>query len=435
MFYFYLKHLYQKSLNWQINRWSILGAKKFQYSIIAVSLVLMLLFIVFIMASIYLFIEGKNDFIYSLAPNAAIKAQLEKLKQKYSPEKRLDQEKIAIGDLISNMLNAYNSIGVAYPQTINNVYKDVLITQSIGGGKKLYQHVKEDDFSYQVLNGGHDFTLCVELTTGRKCWGYDKRAYSSMYRDKWDWNNPTYRKCVNNEDCVAVRCCDYRGLAVNRNYESLYNKNCTPSECINAEILRGSICENNICALKTLETLDKPDTKDKNDYFSEIKTTGEVQNDRDSDSDFLSDEMEQRFATNKNNTDTDNDGHPDGEEVRNGYNPNGPGTIEDSLDRDKKRLADIKQIQLGLELYFNDEGKYPGELKFGGSLKSSKNMIMSAVPKNQTVAGSFCKNYYPEFIYLQRNNGESYFLTYCLETPDGVINAGSHTATPGKVFD
>ncbi|MFH1366484.1 MAG: hypothetical protein ABIH38_00650 [Patescibacteria group bacterium] len=47
----------------------------------------------------------------------------------------------------------------------------------------------------------------------------------------------------------------------------------------------------------------------------------------DSDNDGLSDADEERYGTDKNNPDTDGDGHQDGTEVLNGYNPLGPGKL------------------------------------------------------------------------------------------------------------
>lgn len=47
----------------------------------------------------------------------------------------------------------------------------------------------------------------------------------------------------------------------------------------------------------------------------------------DLDNDGLSDYFEGQYKTNKNNRDTDGDGFLDGEEVMNGFNPNGPGSL------------------------------------------------------------------------------------------------------------
>jgi len=61
---------------------------------------------------------------------------------------------------------------------------------------------------------------------------------------------------------------------------------------------------------------------------TEAKAVDFGQDQEDSDGDGLADFLEeQKYFTNKNNPDTDGDGYSDGEEVKNGYNPNGPGLL------------------------------------------------------------------------------------------------------------
>ena len=54
---------------------------------------------------------------------------------------------------------------------------------------------------------------------------------------------------------------------------------------------------------------------------------GSVDFSKDSDNDGLADELEKIYGTDLNNPDTDGDGFKDGEEVKNGYNPKGPGRL------------------------------------------------------------------------------------------------------------
>ncbi|MDD5110040.1 MAG: hypothetical protein PHI63_02390 [Patescibacteria group bacterium] len=100
----------------------------------------------------------------------------------------------------------------------------------------------------------------------------------------------------------------------------------------------------------------------------------------DTDGDGLSDFQEHNvYGTNWLKADTDGDGFLDGVEVKNGFDPNGPGRLPNMppavspgasqpvgllegprvRERDSKRISDMKMIQTALELYFNDQQHYP----------------------------------------------------------------------------
>jgi len=52
--------------------------------------------------------------------------------------------------------------------------------------------------------------------------------------------------------------------------------------------------------------------------------------------------------------------------------------------RDTKRVADIKQIQTALEMYFNDAGSYPNSLTPGESISNNSTTFMADVPAPAT---------------------------------------------------
>jgi len=100
---------------------------------------------------------------------------------------------------------------------------------------------------------------------------------------------------------------------------------------------------------------------------------------KDTDNDGLTDYEEKSiYHTSPYRADTDGDDFSDSVEVKSGFDPNGPGRLVPSgapsptpapgvaaptgfqpRSYDTKRVADIKQIQTALELYFNDENSYP----------------------------------------------------------------------------
>ena len=76
--------------------------------------------------------------------------------------------------------------------------------------------------------------------------------------------------------------------------------------------------------------------------------------------------------------------------------------------RDAWRYADIRQLQVALELYKNSNGIYPFSLSY------LKPFQLNEIPKNPQPFGADCPSsiFYD---YRQTRNGKSYVLTYCLE--------------------
>ena len=73
--------------------------------------------------------------------------------------------------------------------------------------------------------------------------------------------------------------------------------------------------------------------------------------------------------------------------------------------RDARRIADVKQLQLALELYYDTSGSYPSAIN--GTLLTSPGYI-AALPKDPTD-----NVVYP---YDQISSGSSYYLGTSLET-------------------
>lgn len=237
----------------------------------------------------------------------------------------------------------------------------------------------------------------------------------------------------------------------------------------------------------------------------------------DSDKDGLTNLQEVGYQTNISNSDSDGDGFNDGDEVKSGYNPAGPGKlytvtencsdkksselddcyreislnkqdeslcqpIKDENDRvacillviarkgdrqicefiaadyqfmyhkcytelqdemtpkdiiyskDSRTLADIKQIQTALELYYNDAGKYPEVVKSGAALSYKGNTYMNILPSGTRGSTLACDNNY-SYIYTFISPND-YTLSYCL---DGIgamseqFGSGPKIAYPGGI--
>ncbi len=110
--------------------------------------------------------------------------------------------------------------------------------------------------------------------------------------------------------------------------------------------------------------------------------------------------------------------------------------------RDAKRVADIKQIQTALELYFNDKQSYPdtGLVVPGESISSTSttgtSTYMQVIPSSPTpnVPTSVTGCGGARYTYALQDEG-SYTLQYCLEGNVGAITGRElHTATNAALY-
>ncbi len=115
--------------------------------------------------------------------------------------------------------------------------------------------------------------------------------------------------------------------------------------------------------------------------------------------------------------------------------------------RDAKRVADIKQVQTALELYFNDQNRYPGGAEttgivfnavtatlgsgsyqclgtVGWAATGCTGAYMGLVPSNPTPVSTAGTNY----IYT-RTASNGYSIVFALEGQTGGLPVGAHTAS------
>jgi general secretion pathway protein G len=114
--------------------------------------------------------------------------------------------------------------------------------------------------------------------------------------------------------------------------------------------------------------------------------------------------------------------------------------------RDSRRLADIRQIQTALEMYYLDQNQYPNAptgnvieylcLSSGGgwSATCSGTTYMAHAPSNpQPRTDGTCTN--TKYTYNVAAGNNSYQIRYCIGTAVGDIPAGPHWATPAGLAD
>jgi len=90
-------------------------------------------------------------------------------------------------------------------------------------------------------------------------------------------------------------------------------------------------------------------------------------------------------------------------------------------ERDKKRVSDIKKIQIALEFYKVDQGVYPAVLDIASN--PSFAVYLPQIPENPVPGGS-------PYTYTQKSGGQSYELRFTLEIGAGGFSAGEHIARP-----
>ncbi len=106
--------------------------------------------------------------------------------------------------------------------------------------------------------------------------------------------------------------------------------------------------------------------------------------------------------------------------------------------RDAKRVADIKNIQTALALYYNDKKEYPitltaGQPLFSTSLDGAGNIVtstyISAIPSAPTPAdGSNCNTTNNTLTYSTSSDLQTYTLSTCVSSPPQTAASSSGAA-------
>ena len=102
--------------------------------------------------------------------------------------------------------------------------------------------------------------------------------------------------------------------------------------------------------------------------------------------------------------------------------------------RDARRVSDVKQVQTALELYYNDNGPYPGGNVFASSSIAGSVTYMATIPTPPTPADATACSGTTAYTYAQTLSGQSYTITYCIgQAITGGPASGLNTATPAGI--
>lgn len=102
--------------------------------------------------------------------------------------------------------------------------------------------------------------------------------------------------------------------------------------------------------------------------------------------------------------------------------------------RDARRLADVKQIQNALKMYYNDVGFYPTAITANGSIANGGTNYLLRIPSNPVPRNdNNCAD--QDYKYTQLENGQRYTLSFCLGDKTDEYNSGSHDATANGILN
>ncbi len=111
---------------------------------------------------------------------------------------------------------------------------------------------------------------------------------------------------------------------------------------------------------------------------------------------------------------------------------------EKVAERDRKRVSDVKQIQIALEMYYNEKGHYPltEEISTEKAIKANGNVFLSTIPTPPAqVDGDNCPKNQTAYTYTSQGTPpQSYTVNYCLGQDQGFIKGNRlQTVTPAGI--
>ncbi|PKM91228.1 hypothetical protein CVU82_04245 [Candidatus Falkowbacteria bacterium HGW-Falkowbacteria-1] len=105
--------------------------------------------------------------------------------------------------------------------------------------------------------------------------------------------------------------------------------------------------------------------------------------------------------------------------------------------RDSKRVADTKQVSTALELFYNENGRYPTTEEWdSGSMVSSSTgeVFMYSIPEAPTPADGPCSSASNTYAYVPQNDGASYTIDFCTGKQISDMPGGAKQVTPGGIL-
>jgi len=100
--------------------------------------------------------------------------------------------------------------------------------------------------------------------------------------------------------------------------------------------------------------------------------------------------------------------------------------------RNTKRVADIKEMQTALKMFYRDWGTYPLVVTPGAALVSGSNTYLLSWPTNPTPRNDgSCLD--QDYIYTTVLSSNSYFIQFCLSATTADVGPGTSYAVPDRI--
>ncbi len=98
--------------------------------------------------------------------------------------------------------------------------------------------------------------------------------------------------------------------------------------------------------------------------------------------------------------------------------------------RDVKRITDIKQLHTALEMYYDEMGRYPDNIRNGIGVGGT--VFLKDIPVNPTpMDDGNCSE--SDYVYATTSDASRYTIDYCISTQVGEIVAGNYSAIPETI--
>jgi len=169
--YFFSKYVLNRAEKIRRSFLGKLSIRKLEFISISIYIAMFLI----VTVALFNAVKNNNRFVLEFLPQTE-RQQIESQMNQYQEfqTQQIDDSKLQKGQLIVNQLESMNYLfNGRYPDDLKSdkfFRMSEQFSQQISTKDTEKYNIKLDEFSYQSFNEGQGFKLCIELSTGQKCW-------------------------------------------------------------------------------------------------------------------------------------------------------------------------------------------------------------------------------------------------------------------------